>query len=170
MKKEVLLLSIILFFAQMVLGQNKFSYADKQYKQMRYAHAVEAYEEALKYASPSYDVYLRLADSYYKLGDMRNSERIYKLYTSDSSLVNLDPKSMFQYGQVLAQNGKYDEAADWFEKYNKMKSKPEDTRGEDFHKAYKHNINDFYKDSSLFNVYRLDINSPQADFAPTFYG
>ncbi len=170
MKKGLRILWAFLFLGNfLAVAQNKFSFADKQYNQMRYAHAIEAYEEALKYAKPSYDVYLHLADSYYKVGDMKNAERVFRLYTSDTTLVGLDAKGMYQYAQVLSQNGKYDEAADWFEKYNKIKTLQTDTRGEDFHKAYKHNIYDFYKDSVLFDVYRLDINSPQSDFGPAFY-
>lgn len=171
MKKGLQILGAFLLLTTVtVLGQNKFSFADKQYNQMRYAHAIEAYEEALKYAKPTYDVYLHLADSYYKVGDMKNAERVFRTYTGDSTLVGLDGKAMYQFAQTLAQNGKYDEAADWFNKYNNNKTQKEDTRGEEFHKAYKDNIHNFYKDSVLFNVYRLDINSPQSDFGPTFYG
>jgi outer membrane protein OmpA-like peptidoglycan-associated protein/tetratricopeptide (TPR) repeat protein len=171
MKKGLQILWAFLLLSSLASwAQNKFSYADKQYNKMRYAHAIEAYEEALKYVKPTYDVYWHLADSYYKVGDTKNAERVFRQYTSDTTLVGLDAKGMLEYAQVLSQNGKYDEAADWFEKYNNKKTLKEDSRGDDFHKAYKHNIHDFYKDSVLFDVFRLDINSPQSDFAPTFYG
>jgi outer membrane protein OmpA-like peptidoglycan-associated protein/tetratricopeptide (TPR) repeat protein len=165
-----LLIAIICCTAAGVSAQNKFYFADSEYQKMRYAHAIEAYEEAFKYAKPEASDYANLADSYYKVGDMKNAERIYATYVKLPELVKPDASAMFQYGQTLAQNGKYDEAATWFEKYHEIKTLEDDSRGNDFLKAYRHNIHDFYKDSVLFDVYRLDINSPQADFSPTFYG
>lgn len=170
MKKSFIILVSFLFFQQtFVFGQSKFGNAERHYKKMRYAHAIEAYEEAFKYKKPDADALEQLADSYFKIGDTKNAERVLRQYMSDSTLVNPDVNSLFQYGQTLAQNGKYEEAALVFEKYHNVKTLKEDSRGNDFHLAYKHNIDDFYRDSVLFDVFRLDINSPQSDFSPTFY-
>ncbi len=171
MKKNLIILIGFLFFQCIhVFGQERFGNAERHYKKMRYAHAIEAYEEAFKYKKPSPDALEQLADSYFKIGDSKNAERVLAQYMSDTTLINPDVNSMFQYGQTLAQNGKYEEAALWFEKYHKKKTLKNDSRGDDFHKAYTHNIHEFYKDSVLFDVFRLDINSPQSDFSPTFYG
>ncbi|MBC7388834.1 MAG: OmpA family protein [Opitutaceae bacterium] len=170
MKKYLFILFGLTFLGNSVFGQTKFRVAEKHYDKMRYASAIESYEEAFKFVSPTSEALLELADSYYKVGDMKNAERVYRSYISDSALVNPDLHASFQFAQTLAQNGKYEEAADWFEKYHKVKTLEKDNRGEDFHKAYRHNIHDFYKDSTLFDVFRLDVNSPQADFSPVFYG
>ncbi|HAR19559.1 MAG TPA: hypothetical protein DCR46_02795 [Cytophagales bacterium] len=168
MKKFLIIISNILLL-QHFTAFAQFDNAERHYKKMRYALAIEAYEEAFKFNKPNLDALEQLGDSYFKIGDTKNAERVLALYMSDTSLVNPDVYTIFLYGQTLAQNGKYEEASHWFGRYHNVKTLKDDSRGDDFSKAYKHNIHDFYKDSVLYDVYRLDINSPQSDFSPTFY-
>lgn len=171
MKKCLYLLVGFLLFQQTVLwGQTRFTLAESEYKKMRYANAIEAYEEAFKYKQPTALALRQLGDAYFKVGDMKNAERVLGTYVNDTTIVSPDVPTMFQYAQTLAQNGKYEEASKWFEKYHLKKTLKNDNRGDNFLQAYKTNIHNFYKDSTLYDVYRLDINSPQSDFSPTFYG
>src|SRR5206468_1214510 len=101
---------------------------------------------------PTDDALEQLGDAYFKIGDTKNAERVLRVYMADSTLVNPDVNTMFLFGQTLAQNGKYDEAAYWFDRYHKVKTLEDDSRGDDFSKAYKHNIHDLYKDSVLYDV------------------
>lgn len=167
MKLHILIITVFISFQS--FAQGNFSQADKQYKRMRYAHAIEEYEKDLTFIKPTLQVYKRLANSYYKVADMKNAERVYKLYFQDTTGVAAkDHEAIFEYAQALAQNGHYDKAATWYEKYEKQNGHA-DERGKEIHLAYKENIHDFYKDSALYAVYRLDINSPQSDFSPAFY-
>lgn len=151
-------------------SQGGFRFAHKQYERMKYAHAIEQYEKALKYQEPTQVVYRNLANSYYNVGDMKNAARVYKMFFNDATgAAEKDEQAVFEYAQTLAQNGRYDDAAIWFEKYHKLTGH-RDERGTEFMNAYKENIHKFYEDSTLYSVKHLNINSAQSDFGPVLYG
>ena len=60
----------------------------------------------------------------------------------------------------------YDHAKDQFQKYNDLAST--DTRAS-LKIAAIDNINDYYIDSALYTVKEVPTNSPEADFAPSYY-
>ena len=177
--KHILTIFLLIIFGTQLYAQpkkkqpvekSKFTYADRQYEQLRYAHAIEAYELGLKYVPGTLKTYRNLANSYYKVGDMKNAERVYQLYFDDTSGVAFrDAGAIFEFAQTLAQNGHYEKAASWYEAYHLLMGH-KDSRGVEHHVAYKQDIHDFYKDSVLYAVMRLDINSSQSDFGPAFYG
>lgn len=169
MTKKLIYIILFSFFPIIGYSQGNFKLADREYDRMRYAHAIEQYEIALKYEEPNLQVYKKLANSYYRVGDMKNAQRVYELYLKDTlSVAYKDADGIFEYAQSLAQNGQYELATEWYKRYHTLNGH-NDSRGMDHHVAYKNNINEFYKDSLLYTLSRLNINSPQSDFSPVFY-
>ncbi len=153
-----------------VVAQGSFNFAHKQYDRMKYAHAIEHYEKALKFLSPTPVVLKNLANSYYNIGDMRNAERVYSAFFEDTTgVAEKDERAIFEYAQTLAQNGHYEKSVAWFEKYVDLTGH-RDERGKAFLEAYSQRINDFYKDSVNYSVKKVNFNSGQSDFSPVFYG
>ncbi len=137
--------------------------ADKAYSRLKYATAIELYEEYMKRDSSDMQVKKNLADSYRKVGDSKNAERLYRSVVSKESN---DAKAALAYAEMLAQNGKYEEAKVWYSKYQQLNSG--DPRGGAFSDTY-NNLGQLYADSTEYKVFKTNINSPQADFSPTYY-
>lgn len=165
----VSILIVTLFQGGLVFAQGSFNFAHKQYDRMKYAHAIEHYEKALRFLEPSPIVYKNLANSYYNIGDTRNAERVYTLFFEDTTgVAEKDEKAIFEYAQALAQNGHYEKAAVWFEKHASLGGQ-RDERSKAFLEAYDQRIDDFYKDSANYSVKKVNFNSAQSDFSPVFY-
>lgn len=165
-----IILSILVLSTNVSFGQGNFRFAHKQYERMKYAHAIEQYERALNYEEPNQIVLRNLANSYYNVGDMKNAERVYtQFFTDTSGSAENEDKAIWEYAQSLAQNGHYQKAAVWFEKYDKLVGN-NDSRGAAIAKTYNDGIHTFLKDSLLYAVKKLNFNSSQSDFGPAFYG
>lgn len=145
-------------------GQGLKTQADRAYARLKYATAIELYEEHMKRDSADVQVKKNLADSYRKVNDTKNAERVYRRVVNQNPN---DAKSALAFAEMLSQNGKYEEAKTWYGKYQQLNSS--DPRGADFAKTYT-DLNSLYADSLEYRVYALDINSPQADFSPAYYG
>jgi outer membrane protein OmpA-like peptidoglycan-associated protein len=163
---KVLSLFMMLFLgaSALAVAQAKFTLreADRYYSHYHYASAIPLYELWIAGHPDDTDVLAKLADSYARINDARNGERIYaSLVTKKAD----DKNAVFSYASMLAKNGKYEQSAQYFEKYKQMGG---DDRAERFANAFT-NIAKFYKDSANVKVRPLFINSPQDDFAPAFY-
>ncbi|WMJ74657.1 OmpA family protein [Cytophagaceae bacterium ABcell3] len=167
--KYILVLLILISF-QAVGQRNPFRLADSHYKNMRFASAIEQYELSLQYqkeAPP--EVYKNLANSYFRVGDMTNAKRVYKIYFSDTTgIADKDHASILEFAQTLAQTGNYEKAAEYYKVYADLKGH-KDPRGKKFKTTYLDNISNLYKDSTLYTVSSVNFNSPQSDFSPVFY-
>jgi len=146
--------------SQSTLGQ-----ANQQFAGLAYAKAAELYEQALKTSSKdaaTRDVLTNLAYSYRQIRDTQNAERVYRLLAASGAT----PNDYLYLAQVLASNGKYNEAKDFYEKYDQ--SQMEDQRGKGFSKIYA-NVDKLTKNASSYTIEYLDINTNRAEFSPTFY-
>jgi outer membrane protein OmpA-like peptidoglycan-associated protein len=157
----------ILFF---VLGQFDASAqtsftlkeADRFYENYHYASAIPLYESWLTKQPHDTVVIERLADSYSKINDAVNEERLYK------KLIEEKPShknGLLKYASVLAENGKYEQSMQYFKLYSENGG---DTRGIRYVEAFR-NLDKFYKDSSAIVIKPLIVNSRHDDFSPAFY-
>jgi outer membrane protein OmpA-like peptidoglycan-associated protein len=162
---RVLLLLAALLTYGLVSGQSiTMRMANRQFSTMRYATAIPLYEKELKRNDDNREARLKLAESYRKIKDSRNAERLYAELAHED---NPAPEHIWYYAAMLAQNGKHDEALTWYTRYITMV--PGDTRGKQFADAYK-NLPAFYRDSSIYRVrYVPSLNTWQAEFSPVFY-
>lgn len=137
--------------------------ADRYYERFDYYKAIPMYEQLLKSYPNAYPVYEKLADSYYRINDSQNAERYFARLV-DTSAVKSD--YLLHYAQVLARNGKYSQARQWYARY--AEARPDDARGASFAKAYD-NVRSFYADSGSYVVQKLPFNSELSDFSPMYY-
>ncbi len=151
-------------FALTVLAQKSLvSKGDYHFSRLEYKDAAVAYEEALT-EKEDFIVHLKLAQCYIKLNQPAKIELWYKKALQRKPLKSEDK---FNLAIALTKNGKYDEAVYWFEIYHQ--EKPDDSRALNYLKSL-NNLNSFYVNARQFKINNLAINTPQADFSPTYYG
>ncbi|NOT74998.1 MAG: OmpA family protein [Cyclobacteriaceae bacterium] len=137
--------------------------ANKDFENMRYMEAITWYEQILKKDRRNHEAKVKLAECYRKMNDIKNAMRIYSDLAQDE---NPDAVSVWHYAQALASNEQYEEAAKWYENYAVLL--PDDPNGKKFALAM-HNINQFYQDSSKYNLkYAASINTWQSEFGPVY--
>jgi outer membrane protein OmpA-like peptidoglycan-associated protein/tetratricopeptide (TPR) repeat protein len=142
----------------------KESVGDKYYNNLNFIKAISVYEEVVSKDASNTRVLPKLGDSYRKVGDMKNAERVFGILMLKDSATTA--ANVLSYAQALAVNKKYDESLVYYRKYAAMR--PDDARGQAFVKAYS-NMDDFYKDSTRRNVQLANFNSGQSDFSPAYY-
>lgn len=164
MKLKLFFISLIL--CSVVSAQDfimKKKLADRYYDRYDYYKAIPMYEQILRSYPRNYQVYEKLADSYFRINDSENAERCYARLV-DTTSVNTE--YVLHYAQTLARNGKYRLSKQWYVKYAEVR--PDDSRGSAFAKAYE-NLHPFFADSTSFLVQKAPFNSDQSDFGPAYY-
>lgn len=143
----------------------KVKRADKMYARYAYVKALELYEKAVQKDATNPHIVLRIADCYRQLYVPEQSEGWYRealFYPENKD----DLRNYLHFIQALMNNGKYDEAGDWVEKY--LRKSPGDRIGLNLREACS-SYPIFLKDSTLIRITNLDINSEESDFGPTMY-
>lgn len=137
--------------------------ADGLYEQFAYKDAIPLYEAYLKEDKKHPEALKNLADCYRLTSNTRKSAYWYK------KAIRYNPEDQelkLYYAQALMSNKKYDQAADWFEKFTELA--PYDSRGWHFLESCQ-NIQELLKDSSMYIVQKMSVNSKDSDFGPAFY-
>jgi outer membrane protein OmpA-like peptidoglycan-associated protein len=162
-----LLLSILLLltswgaFAQEPSLRMKL--ANKKYDRLAYSAAIPLYQDVLKHEPGNLKAMVNLADSYQKVKDTRNAERLY----SDIVKRNDAPKEAYlHYAQALAENNKYESSREWFLRYEEARRA--DKRSERFARSYA-TLGNFFADSVYYTVYYTSLNSGYSEFGPAYY-
>jgi outer membrane protein OmpA-like peptidoglycan-associated protein/tetratricopeptide (TPR) repeat protein len=133
------------------------------YDHLEYNTAIIKYEELLKKHPDVTEAKIKLADCYRMTG---RSEKAEFWYYQVVKSPEVKPIHKFYYGQALMNNGKYNLAESWIREYHQ--SNPTDKRAELALKSIE-NLPVYFKDTASYFVYKLLINSPNADFCPVFY-
>ncbi len=163
--KKIFSTQLIFFFGAMVcLAQGKKSKGDAYFFQYEYKAAIEAYEQDMGKGTLTEQQFLNLADSYFKNNNFEKASEVYlKLYEKDSLLGNHHLNKMMQSLLKVSGEGKNDtlltamsskfrkEFLENFDFNNQILSKKEEDEALDF------------------QIFNLKSNSPQSDFAPSFY-
>lgn len=136
---------------------------NKYYGNLNYLKAIAVYEEVLHKDPANTRVMAKLGDSYRKVSDMQNAERVFGMLIKKDSLT---PEYVLSYAQTLAANKRYAESGVYYKQYAALK--PADSRGAAFTKAYA-NMNVYFKDSARKHIDLANFNSDQSDFSPAFY-
>ena len=138
--------------------------ANKHYANMQYLDAVPLYEEVLKKHPDNREARIKLADSYRRIEDIPNAERLYAELAHEE---RPSPENVWRYAEALAQRSKYQDAATWYKTYNNLV--PDDPKGRKFAQAYE-NWKTFFVDSPQYKIrYVPSLNTWQSDFGPVFY-
>ncbi len=143
--------------------------ANRSFDNYGYVDAVRGYEDFLRSDKKNDPVERKealekLAYSYRRLQDTPNAERVYGDLTSN--FADADSRNYLYYAQALASNKKYRESQKMYSKYAELQSA--DLRGRKSAVSYM-DMNRFYRDSAMYRVDYLPLNSRQADFSPMYY-
>lgn len=153
-------------------GQSALSLADKEYKSKAYLSAASLYEEAVRGNNLGKEEMLaakaKLADSYRQLKDSESTERVLREMISGygGDLPEAYENNYLYFAQAQANNGKYNEAQETYEKYTTLSA--DDRRGSSFAKLY-NNVALLTKNAGSYKVERLNLNTSDADFSPMYY-
>ena len=163
MKYKIL---IFLFLSiNITLSNAQISKADKYYAKLEYAQAIPIYEKALKKTVDNkQDALLKLADCYRILNEYQKAEICYK-QAIDMGTAPAD--AIYNYGNVLKSNNKYNEALDQF--YYYLNAKPNDARAKN---AYKFCLEIKYWQSKPkeYEIKNIEaINTMRSEFCPTVF-
>jgi outer membrane protein OmpA-like peptidoglycan-associated protein/tetratricopeptide (TPR) repeat protein len=148
----VILLQAVAGFSQLILKR-----ANKEYDQLRFANAAELYEQAVIAGHGSNELYVKIADCYYKIKDLPNAEKYYKKAVKG----NLTENDQYQYIQSMLQNGKVFEAIDIAKQYNTTSKRILNIASTD--------VSKILADSVVNTLHFLDFNTPFSDFSPAVY-
>lgn len=171
-KIKLLLFACAGLFSLMSFGQNALiKTADHHFDNLSYIKAIDAYEQALKKKGISevekFSAMRNLSESYLKIKDSPNAERVLKdLVGSSSDFSGERAIVIMSYAQALASNGKYKESQEQYQKYLSLVDN--DTRAKGFSKLY-NDVSVLSKNSACYKVDYLSINTNASDFSPTHY-
>lgn len=137
---------------------------DNEFQKFAYFKAANYYQEAFKKDSSNTVIAGKLADSYRLLNDQESAENWYAKFLGSS--MTPQPIDYFYYARALESNKKYDDALEWYKKYQSVA--PNDERA-----AKKIDglgkIDSYLTDTKFYEVTPVKINSLAQDFSPTFY-
>ena len=137
--------------------------ANDLYNHLAYNDAIIEYENLLKKHPEITEAKIKLADCYRMTG---RSEKAEFWYWQVVKSPDVKPIHKYYYGQALMTNGKYNLAQSWIKEYYQIN--PQDKRAELALKSIE-NLPQYFKDTSSYFVWKLIINSPNADFSPVLY-
>jgi outer membrane protein OmpA-like peptidoglycan-associated protein len=162
MRKVSLSLALIMTASYLYSQKAAMKIAERYFQKFEYAAAVKAYEKVLLADSGNLMAIEKMALCYTKLNNHQKSE-IWLARACKQS--NVAPTYFRMYAEALASNGKYQESAVWYSKYNEAASDQSTRSHSELHTL----INQFYKDSAFYRISFWQGNSGSADFSPAFY-
>lgn len=149
----ILLSSALSGFSQKLIVKR----ANQAYSRFHFASAAELYEEAVMSGAGNDDIYLKAADSYFKIKDTRNAEKYY-IKSADSKKSEAD---WYQYIQCLLQNGKTEEALTRAKQFSSGSGRIANIASTA--------VSKILADTLVNDVHFLEFNTPYSDFSPSAY-
>jgi outer membrane protein OmpA-like peptidoglycan-associated protein/tetratricopeptide (TPR) repeat protein len=135
--------------------------ADNKFETHSFAEAIPLYEELLRKEPDVVEYQLKLAECYRRVKNYREANRLYSILAHHEAA---SAKILWHYAQSLAQVEKYEEAADWYDKYAKLEGS--DPIAKTYSSHYR-NLASITGDSVQYDInFLYSINSWQSDFSP----
>ena len=144
------------------LFQSNFKKAEALYSQLAYRNALELYHAVAEKDSSNYEARQRIADCYFRLGNIKEAER---WYAALAIAPGISPHYKYHYAEALSMQGKYADAQQWYSEYS---TATKDSRAHS-KVAFINHLNYYFRDSALYEIKTEPFNSDQSDFAPQFY-
>ena len=130
---------------------------------LNYSDAIQQFNQILE-SSDDADAKIALAEAYRKINDPVNAEFWFGQIVR---LPEATPLHKLYYGQALQQNGKCDQAKEWFAVF--MKEQPDDLRGQYLGRACDYEQELLTRAIGVYDVQHLDFNSALDDFGAAVY-
>jgi outer membrane protein OmpA-like peptidoglycan-associated protein len=171
-KRKIAFMALLGSICFQTYGQNALlKTAEHHFDNLSFAKAIDAYEQALKKKGISeiekFSALKNLAESYLKVKDSQNAERVLRELVSGSSDFSGERSSvLLSYAQTLASNSKYKESQNQYQKY--LQIIDNDPRAKGFSKLY-NDVSVLSKNAACYKVDYLSINTTASDFSPTKY-
>jgi len=141
---------------------SNYRQAEIYFDKMYYKNAIELYERVIEKDPGNTRARIRIADCYRLLKDTENAEKWYESVIHDK----IDTINYYYYAQTLSSNQKYEDAHLWYSLYERFT--PDDQRAGE--KVRFIDQMEFYtRDSSLFEITELPINTIHSEFGAAFY-
>lgn len=135
---------------------------DKLIRQFAYKAAIDEYMKALEGQNLNDTLRLKIAESFRLKRDPSSALKWYAQINDGL----MKPEHKLHYAQVLTSAGKYEEAKNWYAKFND--DSPGDQTINRAIESFNH-LDDFYRDSASYRIDTISFNSPTDDFGPAFY-
>ncbi len=132
----------------------------KYYNKYSYAKAISILEPLKE---KNTDVKRKLADSYKYTGDTKKSEEYFAQVVQSAEKT---PNDLYNYAQVLENNGKYAEADAAMKNF--ISAAPNDHRAKEYNET-KGIVYKLQKDEGKFALKNLAMNSAAQEFGPSYY-
>ena len=182
LRKIGLILTLVASHLSNVFAQQinpLLSDAMRHFELRSFPTAIQKFESLLKANPTSLTeadkslVLLNLANSYRESNDGTNAERVFRrVFESGSGLVGNDTKSYLQFAEVLAENGKYRESREYYDKFstsqvmdgqsvNSIKSVSNSKISED--------VSALMSGKGKYSLDFLDFNTANPEFSPMYY-
>ncbi len=140
--------------------------ADQIFKDFAYIDARAIYLDVAQRGYASKNLFAKLADSYYFTSEMEESVPWYEKLIQKYS-IGLDPEYLFRYAQSLKSVERYQESDEVMKEFYELTKG--DKRAAQF--IEKKNYMDFIDmQSGRFELFSLNINSENSEYAPSFNG
>ncbi|HAZ02929.1 MAG: hypothetical protein A2W90_09490 [Bacteroidetes bacterium GWF2_42_66] len=139
--------------------------ADRLFKSWDYFRAAKLYEKEAE-KNPGADVYFKLGECYRIMKQYKNEQQAaYDKVNAAGTFSK--PEFYLNYGLVLRENGKYNQAKVAFSKYSELM--PSDPRGKFFSSSIDIVLDDQKWDEPITISNVSALNTDNADFCPVFY-
>lgn len=158
---------VLLFFGHLLMAQHseRFKQADREFHALNYRDAIFHYETNLKEDPNNLLALKRLAESYYKVKNYGEANRVYTLLSDFEKDSVSTAQDKLNFAEVLANNEGYHRSQKVYEEYHKEKSS--DARGTIFAEAYENP--DRIAGASSWDIHYLSINTGRDEYSPTYY-
>jgi len=135
--------------------------ANKEYELHAFNQAIETYKEALERRPDDPEALGNMADCYRHLNDMMEAA---KYYARSIAQKKVEARHILNYAHVLKGLGQYDEARRWYLEY----AKDDPLVGNHYAETCNFAKNQQKVNTGLLVQNENEVNSPAADFGPTF--
>lgn len=113
--KSKIIFPILLVIPSLIWGQNlRFEYAEKQFEDMNYSTAVNAYLDVLDRSEDSLQIASHIAISYDKIRDIEHAIQWYDFLNRKEKITK---KGLLRYANLTRMSGKYIKSNSLFEQY-----------------------------------------------------
>ncbi|WP_299443443.1 OmpA family protein [uncultured Aquimarina sp.] len=148
--------------------------ADKNFKNLAYVDAIDAYQDIISNGDGSIEIYQKLADAYYYNSDLENAGKWYErmieyrieLAEDSTAVEELQPEYYYRTVQCYKHLELYDQANELM-KYVKNLN-PEDSRAKRFEENPNY-LEDIEQQSGRYEIINFEGNSAFTDFAPSIH-
>ncbi len=163
LRRLCLLLALLACVQAAGAQTSRIKRAQRTMADLNYSDAIQQFNQILE-TSDDANAKIALAEAYRKINDPINAEYWFGQIVR---LPESSPVHKLYYGQALQQNGKCDQAKEWFAIF--MNEQPDDLRGQYLGRACDYEQELLTRSAGVYAVSHLEFNSALDDFGAAVY-